>query len=490
MFKKGDFDAYLGVLFDGITKIITGVIVLTPVLGAEVVFGQLMPSIGLAILFASIFFLVMAKRLTKKTSDKTITAMPGGIPAGRFFIWLFAIMIPTYQITGDAVLTLFVGIGANILGSIFSIGFAFIGERVMKIIPAEILFGSLAGGAVSWLLLSPFNDMMVTPFLAIICTFLVLGIYVGNIKTPVSPAILSIILGTVIGFLTGIVTIEQINEASNNFGFYIPGNIMLTEGYLGLIVRGTVEALKYLPIIIAFSIGETVSNIQAMEQASSVGHDYDKKEMLVGLNLVSLASAFFGNPFCLGMFWGYPTWKERKSTPNYMILHGATYLILGMTGIIAVVTAAIPIATVLPILVFIGMISAQNAFADADKKYFGVMILCLSIPVMEWGLASGENLTFMANGAVFTSLVWGCIFYFIINRNTLAVFYSFASGAILSFLGLMHTQDFIFLSTFDSTGAFEGFKLVPHLDTMLLYLGLGITYVLLVKCNLIKYEEM
>lgn len=407
---------FFGVLFDGMPKIITGVVVLTPLLGADTVFKQLLPSIGLAIVLAGLFFWWLGEQTKKRTGNKDIVALPGGINAGRFFVWLFAIMIPVYKATNDAKLALFVGIGANIISSILSIIMAFVGKKIANIIPAEALFGGLTGGALAWLTLSTFNDMFKTPEMSIISMvsiFIILSVYLGKVKLKISPALLSVGVGVVLGLVLNVVTAGALKDSLSNFGIYLPGGVIFSGGYFSYLMKGLIEAVKYLPIIIVFSFGETISNIQGLEQARGLGDDYDIRQSLIGVNIVSLISGFFGNPFCIGIWWGYPSWKEVKAGTGYQILHGLAYLLLSVTGIVAIVTSLIPVGAVLPILIFIGLASTQSAFANYDARYYGIMALAMAIPIAELTKAPD----FIAKGAMLISLVWGSVLVYIAKKR-------------------------------------------------------------------------
>lgn len=487
--KKGDFDAFLGVLFDGIPKIITGVVVLTPQLGAETVFTQLLPSIGIAMLLAGLFFWWHGEKTKKRTNNKGLVSLPGGINAGRFFVWLFAIMVPVYEATGDAKLALFVGIGANIISSIVSIILAFIGEKLAEIIPSEALFGGLAGGALAWLTLATFNDMFQSSEMAIISMvsiFIILSVYLGKIKTKYSPALISVVVGVVLGLAFNVITFSALRESVNNFGIYIPGGVIISEGYFSYLIKGLIEAIKYLPIIIVFSFGETISNIQGIEQARDLGDEYNIKKSLIGVNIVSLISGFLGNPFCIGIWWGYPSWKEVEAGTSYQILHGVTYLVLAVTGVISIVTSLIPVGAVLPILIFIGLSSTQSAFANYEAKYYGIMAFALAIPIAELI----EAPAFISEGAMLTSLLWASILVYIAKNKWMRVFYTFIAGSILSILGLIHTPNFFVNFVLNEAGNLSGIEYVFNAwQPALAYLVLAFIILFMSKNDKFEYQK-
>ncbi len=488
--SKGDIDAFFGVLFDGAPKIITGVVVLTPILGSDVVFGKLVPSIGFALLLSGLFFYYMGEMLKKEKNDNSIVALPGGINSGRFFVFLFAIMLPTWDATQDITTTLFVGIGAHVISAIISIIFAFLGQKLIDIIPSEALAGGLAGAALTWLTLATFNDMFATPVIAFVSIFIILSVYLANVKLPVSPALASIVAGITIGLFTGVVSFEVVKESTSSFGIYVPGGVVFSKNYFSNLAFGISYAIKFLPIIFVFTLGEVISNLQSLSQAKAVGDEYPVVKMLAGVNIVSLISAFFGNPFPIGIWWGYSSWKECKATTSYQLLVGGAYFILAMTGIISIITAVIPLATVLPLLIFIGLVSLRNAFADADSKYYGIMALALVIPVAEWGSSLGENLGFITNGATLISLVWASALMFISKKDWLKTCYTFLVGALLSFLGLMHTGSFILQFNIDEiTKQFAGVSYNINWSYTIMYIAAAVLAYVFSTTNIVKYSE-
>ena len=93
-------DATIGVFFDGFTKIIVGVSILTGLMGLshEIVFGKIVSSIGMTAFLLLLFNTLYARHLAKKTGNMDLTAMPGGISGGTFFVLLYAILVPTFEI--------------------------------------------------------------------------------------------------------------------------------------------------------------------------------------------------------------------------------------------------------------------------------------------------------------------------------------------------------------------------------------------------------
>ena len=91
----------------------------------------------------------------------------------------------------------------------------------------------------------------------------------------------------------------------------------------------------------------------------------------------SMVGALFGSPLAVGLYWGYPGWKKMGSGTGYHLGIVILYAIVGLTGLSAIITAFIPEAVVLPILVFVGISSYSQAFEVVKKKYYPAVIMAL-----------------------------------------------------------------------------------------------------------------
>lgn len=483
LFKKADADATVGVFFDGFTKVIAGVGIMTGVLGisSQVVFRNIMPGIGLAVLLYGIYLWWEGNELAKSTNSSEVTAMPGGLVAGRFFIWLFAIMGPTFWATKDATLAWQVGLWAQLLGGVVFIIGAFIAPYLLKVIPKAALFGSMAGGALAWLFLGPVGDMFSKPVVGFISLFIVLILYAGNFKTKLPVSIIAIGIGTIVAWLTGAMNVKAVTDSFANVGFNLPLPIL---GFLnGKALSYTLS--NFMPIIIVFSFGEVISAIQGIEQAKIGGDDYSEKRLLIMTSVISMLTAFFGNPFPMGIYWGHVGWKKIKAGTGYMLGVGALYFILCVSGLVAIATSAIPVESTLPMLIFIALSSTAQAFEVSDKKYFSAVALGMAVPIVEllWGkvtttaglikdwtvpmlakqgIASGYQV--ISQGSAFTGMVWAAIVCFSVDNNWKNAGFTCLVGAFLSFFGVINSPSI---------------KLLANPTFTYLYLGLAAAFFVL-----------
>ena len=162
LFKKADLDASIGVFFDGFSKVIVAIAILVGTFGLDggTVFGTMMPGVLVSVIVLNGGLWLYYRHIAKQRGDSNLTAIPAGLQAGRMFIWLFSIMLPVFNSTGDAFMAFKVGVLAHFIGgAVFIIG-AFVVPKILKIVPAGALFGSLAGGAMAFLILQSMDGTL------------------------------------------------------------------------------------------------------------------------------------------------------------------------------------------------------------------------------------------------------------------------------------------------------------------------------------------
>lgn len=445
-FKKSDLDASIGVFFDGFSKVIVAIAILvgTFQLDNATVFGTMMPGVLISVILLNGGLWLYYRNVAKKRQDAGLTAIPAGLQAGRMFIWLFSIMLPVFSSTGNAMLAFKVGVFAHFIGgAVFVIG-AFVVPKLLKIVPAGALFGSLAGGAMAFLVLQSMDGVLKMPLVGWISLIVLFVIYLGKVNTKLPAALIAIVVGAAIAWITGEMSVQAITDSFANVGFYLP-NLTLSI-FSPEVMSATIP---FLPIIIVFSISEVITGIQAVEQARECGDTFfTTTKPLVISGIASMVGALFGSPLAVGLYWGYPGWKKMKSGTGYHLGIVILYALVGLTGLTAIINAFIPEATVLPILVFVGISSYAQAFDVVTKKYYPAVIIA-SVPVIVdfivGNAAEGSLLGLAAYkpGSAFIGLIIGCIFVFIIDNNWKNVAITSIVGLGLTLIGMIHSPSIV-----------------------------------------------
>lgn len=212
--------------------------------------------------------------------------------------------------------------------------------------------------------------------------------------------------------------------------------------------------LPFCMVIIVFSLNEVITGIQAVEQAKECGDTFfTTTKPLVLCGVASMVGALFGNPLAVGLYWGYPGWKKMGSGTGYHLGIVGLYALVGLTGLSAIITAFIPEAVVLPILVFVGISSYSQAFEVVSKKYYPAVIMASLPVVMDFimdNVAEGKLEGFWAfdPGSAFVGLLVGCVFVFIIDNAWLKAAVTNVVALGLTGIGMIHSQGLLFTGTY------------------------------------------
>src|SRR5690349_22504478 len=105
LWTSGDWNAFFG--FG--TNILVNMLVLTGLLRFvlkmpdSLVFGRILPALGLMLCLSTLYYAFLAYRLAKRTGRADVCALPSGVSVPHMFVVTFVIMLPITLKTGDAI---------------------------------------------------------------------------------------------------------------------------------------------------------------------------------------------------------------------------------------------------------------------------------------------------------------------------------------------------------------------------------------------------
>ncbi|MBN8907817.1 MAG: hypothetical protein J0H99_14545, partial [Rhodospirillales bacterium] len=140
--------------------------------------------------------------------------------------------------------------------------------------------------------------------------------------------------------------------------------------------------------------------------------------------------------------------------------------VLTCFGVIALMSALIPVVAILPILLYIGMLIGSQAFQESPHRHAPAIVLAMLPQIAAWGKtqidsalgAAGtsaqaiglaklaqvgvlyQGLETLGGGATLAGIVLGAITVFIIDRAFTRAAAFAAAGAVLTFFGFMHGE--------------------------------------------------
>ena len=458
--KRGDWGAYFGLLINNLTNFFLVGSVMINRFGYEASFfyTRIAPGFGLAVLLAGIFYWVAAKNLVKKTGRSDVTALPSGPSAPSIFIILYSVMSPMigeYGLEGAWKIAL----GWCFLESLIEMSGAFIGNWIRRIIPRTILLAALGGLGIMLLAMNPLLQSFENPLIAFIVLALIFTNWLG--KKPLFPKIptgfLLLACGTILAWVFGKMDVSVVTVGMQQIGFHI---FIPQLGELG---EGLGPAMMFIASAIPLGITNFIFTLENIEAAAAAGDEYNTRNIMLANGISSMTGCLFGNPFPTTVYIGHTGWKSIGATCGYTLASAATVFVIAIFGLGGVFTAIIPEAAIVPILFYVGIVSAKQAVTETKKEEMAAVFVAMFPWIANWayslvknvcnavaggwGTVSGDllngslyirGLELLGNGNPLSSLIWGCMAVFCIRGDNMKAVFSACVGAVFTFVGLIH----------------------------------------------------
>jgi adenine/guanine/hypoxanthine permease len=468
LWKKGDFAASFGLFVNVLTDFLVMISLLLGVVGMpkEFVFKQIVPGFGFAVLLSGLVFAYFAYKLAKKTGRKNVTALPSGSSSPGIFLIVFVIMLPLYQQTKDAAFTTTVGVLWCFFEATMLIIGAFLGDTLRKFVPRSVLLSALAGLSFVFLGMNPMLQSFEMPIVAFVAIIIIFMNWLSKhpILKKIPTGLLLIIVGTAIAWIAGYQNPADVTEALKSFGFNPP--LLHLNGLFDHIDA----ALPYLLTAVPLGLANYIFNLENVEAAAVVGDEYNTRDVMLTNGICSAIGGLCGNPFPVTVYVGHAGWKEVGAGIGYSIASSAGIFLLSILSLMGLLLAVIPIAAIVPMLVFIAIVTGYQAVKNSPPFEVPVIFVCFFPWVANWALVAVNNaisaagmsvgtgagqvsslalhnaglfydgLVALGNGAPITSVLWGCILVFTIRNTPIGGMIAAVLGAVLTFVGAIHTS--------------------------------------------------
>ncbi len=455
-YKKEDTDAFFALFQNNIANF---VIIAITMLGlgfpAELVFGQVLPGAAVAVMVGNFYYAYSAARLARKENRADVTALSYGISTPVMFVFLFGVLLPAKQLTGDAELAWKVAVAACFISGAIEAVISLVGRWVQRNLPRAAMLGAVAGVALTFIAGEMLFKTLEIPVVGLLVLAIIIVGLVARVAMPfrLPTSLFAIIIGSVLAYLIGATEEGQFGDAFTHLGFYpLLPNMAWFEG-LGLLFTTMLAILTVVLPITLYNAIETMNNVEAMEAA---GDKYDVRECQAVDGVGTMLGALFGGVFPTTVYIATVGAKWMGAGRGYSLLNGAVYAIATMFGLIAVLAAIIPVSVVAPILVFVGMSMIATAFQANDTRYYPAVALAMlpyfaNYVMTRFGRAAEETVAGISSGivplgqgAMFTAIMLGAMTVSVIDQQfrRAAAFALVAAG--FSFVGLMHAPKLAF----------------------------------------------
>src|SRR3984885_2637428 len=310
LWVASDWNAFFG--FG--TNILVNMLVLTGLLRFvlkmpdQIVFGRILPALGLMMCLSTFYYAFLAYRLALKTGRSDVCALPSGISVPHMFIVTFVIMLPIALKTNDPVKGWSAGLVWVFFQSFILMIGGFIAPYTRKITPRAALLGTLAGVSITFIAMRPALEMYQTPAIGLVCFAIILLSWFGGVKyfRGIPAGLVAIAVGMIIawgsnlfGLGLGCLSVKGVGDAFANFGFSVPLSAV-NQVFSGFEFLGVI-----LVTAIPFGIYDLVEAMDNVESAEAAGDEYPTTRVLTADGVVSLIGCLMGNPFINAVYIGH-----------------------------------------------------------------------------------------------------------------------------------------------------------------------------------------
>lgn len=461
--KRGDWAAYFGLMTNNLTNLLTmmGLLIFVVGIPEEIVYGRIAPAFGVAVLAASLCYTWFGINMARQSQRQDVTALPSGPSAPSIFTVTFLVLMPVYQQTGDADFAIQIGLVWCFVEALILAGGAFVGDAIRRMIPRTVLLSCLSGLGLLLLAMNPMLQAFEAPTVSFIVLLLIFINWFGKkpIFARIPTGLLLLIAGTLLAWLSGLQSPDDIKHSLGELGFNPPGV------HIDSFLQGLPHALPYLASAVPLGLANYIFDLENIESAHAAGDPYNTRNVMMANGLSSILGCMLGNPFPVTVYVGHAGWKAMGARIAYTLASGVTMFIVPLFGLGAFMLAVIPMTAIVPILVFIGIVTANQVVRETPKPEVPVIFICMFPWIANWALsivnsvmnAAGtsaaalgldvlhgkgvyyQGLVHLGSGAPLASMLWGCIAIFAITDKPLRGALAGVGGAILVLFGVIHS---------------------------------------------------
>lgn len=441
---------------------------------ADVLFGYIIPGCIVGILVGNLTNVAYTRHLVKKTGTKTLTSIPVGIDLPTILGMCFFVLGPIFLANKDtmgtesaATLAWQTGMAATIWMGVIKLILSIFGRTIQRTLPTMALVGTMAGIATIWLganaILNTFQLAEVGMLsLAIMAFALIAG---HRLPKNLPAAVITIILGTIIyyalaagGYGNGYTLIDapDIHPVLPTITF--SGFSHLTGSVLG-----------YMGIIFPLGLLIAASAINIVAGAKIIGDEFDSRKIVQIDAVTTVIMAIFGGTAQTTPYFGHATYKRMGALTNYALGASAMIALLGFFGLIAFASKMIPVSVLSPILIVVASDIMRLAFTGGDIRHAPALLFALIPGILyyakvkvdelyvkvssvtttdgtaistiigdQW-LQSHALLGAISSGYILTSMIWGAMLVWIIDRALIKAAIAAFTAAVLTLFGVIHS---------------------------------------------------
>ncbi|MCD9030623.1 hypothetical protein LDO32_02600 [Luteimonas sp. Y-2-2-4F] len=471
-FVPGDLNGFFGLVVDNLSILGFIAAALIGLFGvpAEIVFGRMFPGTALGVLVGNLLYTAMARRLAARSGRDDVTAMPLGLDAPTSIGMALLVLGPAFAAwrqqgldpQAAGINTWQLGMASLVVMGLLKLALSFAGDAITRLVPRAALLGSIGGAALVLLGFLPLVEALRVPVVGLVTLGLLLYVLAARGPLPVR------VPGVLFAFLVGTALYYGLGLAGALPGFALPAPAPLAFSppwpSLGF-VDGLPATVPYLSLLLPFGLLMVIGGINVAESARAAGDDYRTRDVLLVEAASTLVAGVCGGVAQTTPYIGQPAYKHMGARSGYTLLTGLFVGLGGMLGIVSGLVQWLPLAALAPIIVYVGLDIAVQAFHSTRREH-AIAVALAFLPAVAYLLAikfgnpawipperlaalyaerGGHGLPEMAtllalgNGFIITAMLWATALVALIDGRPGRAVAVLLLGAVLTAFGVIHS---------------------------------------------------
>jgi AGZA family xanthine/uracil permease-like MFS transporter len=349
------------------------------------VFGAILPALGVQLLIGNVYYTYLARRLAAREGRTDVTAMPYGPSVPHMFIVVFVIMLPIYLQTNDPLTAWAAGLAWSfIIGIIVLIG-AFVGPYIRKYTPQAAMLGTLAGISIAFISMRPAAQMFEALWIALPVMVIILIGFFTDLKLPgnIPVGLAALLLGTAIAWIGGYMSAPDVITAAQDVAISLPTFDFARLG------RGspTSPAARDRDRWSIYNFTEGMTNGERRGR----GRRVQPARVLAADGAGAIVGSALGCPCPTAVYRGQPGWKAAGGRTSYSLASGVVIALLCFLGMFSLLGALLPLAAIVPILLYIGLLIGAQAFQEVPKAHCVAVVMAIIPYIASWATGLMNN---------------------------------------------------------------------------------------------------
>ena len=479
-FARGDVSCAFALVLDNFANmsVFASILISGFGLSSKVVYSCMFPGTALGVVLGDLAYFAMALLLGRESGRADVTAIPLGLDAPTSAATAYTVIGPSFlasrarglDVEEASLAAWGVGTAALLCIGLLKVLLSFLGGHIQRGIPTPALLGSLCAIAVPFLLFLPFLELLREPVVGLLAMFLILFCLVAKIALPLSapPVFVSVGLGTLCYYL-----LVLFGWSQQPFRLSLDGLVLAAPlPSLSFVDGMPVVLSRFLPVTLPFALLTVVGGIAVAEHAQVIGEHYSTRGVLLAEAAATVIGALFGGVVQSVPYMGHAAYKKMGGRAAYVLISAVAMAVAGCTGAIQLLLELIPLASLTPVLVFVAMDMLSETFRTVSPPHFPVVSIALTPclaqlilvfvaainPALAQAASSPDRLiaslglsfetvdrfgvlVMLSNGNLLSSVLWGCVAFFLIERRRWALLLTLLICALLTVVGIIHSVD-------------------------------------------------